>query len=137
MGHNGVFKNQTHFPKFICLHLHICLDLSKNVLNKKKKIFTSFYENCHTNFHVENQKPNSIFKSFSFSFLFLPRSVKNVLKKESKTFCLRFSWELPCNPILIWIIQNSFSSSFSQFFSSLSSFLTSAFVPIFIRQIVK
>ena len=70
------------------------------------------------------QKLNSFLQIFFFSFFFLPRLVKNVLKNGS-VFFLRFSWKLSCNLILIWRIQKS--NSFFQVFSCSSSFLASFF----------
>ena len=73
------------------------------------------------------RKSDSFFHSFSSSFLFLPRLVKNVLKNELKIFSHRFSWKLPYNLILIW--RNQKFNSFSQIFSSSSSILVSTFFP--------
>ena len=75
----------------------------------------------YPNFNVENLKTENIFPYF-FLFIFIFASISQKYpKKWVKTFSNRFSWKLPHDLILIWIIQKS--NSFSQIFSSSSSFL--------------
>ena len=88
-----------------------------------QKFFSPIFIKITTypNFDMENSKIENIFPNF-FTFIFIFDSInQKFLKKWVKIFFNRFSWRLPNNLILMWIIQKS--NSFFQIFSSSFSFL--------------